>query len=127
MSFIKKLFSGPDTLNKAMDAVVKGGDALILTEEEKIQYKQEAMKLHLAITEKVANESTPTALSRRYVAFTVLMPFAFLHIGAAFLYLFGWDLKGDDWLEIAKNFEWPTFAVIGFYFGTHVVKGLKGK
>jgi len=127
MGMIKKFFSAPDTLGKAVDAVVKGGDALMLTDEERIQYNLKAMETHLAITEKIANESTPTALSRRYVAFTVLAPYVFLCLGSAFLYLFGYEVKADKWLEIARLFEWSSLAVVAFYFGTHLAKGLKGK
>jgi len=127
MGIITKLLGNSDTLGKATDAVINGADVLKLTEEERVQYNLKAMETHLAITEKIANESTPTALSRRYVAFTVLAPWVFLCIGSALLYLFGIDAKADKWLELAGLFEWPSLAVVAFYFGTHMTKALKGK
>lgn len=127
MGIVSKFLSGPDTLNKAVDAVIKGGDALKLTDEERVQYNLDAMKTHLAITEKVANESTPTALSRRYVAFTVLVPWVFFCLGSGIMFLFEADAKADKWLELAGLFEWPSLAVVAFYFGTHMTKALKGK
>lgn len=111
-------FLTPKGADKALDAIVKGGDALVLTAEEKLQYTQKAMELHLQITEKVANESTPTAISRRIVALMVLTPFVFLSVGGAIL-----DIP--RWAEAASPFEYPSLAVVAFYFGAHVAKNLK--
>lgn len=117
-------FLTPKGADKALDAIVKGGDALVLTKEEKLQYQQEAMKIHLQITEKIANESSPTAISRRIVGLMVLVPFAFLTVGGAVIFPLS-ETVSDHWLEIAKLFEWPSLAVVGFYFGGHIVKNLK--
>jgi hypothetical protein len=104
--------------DKALDAIVKGGDALVLTSEEKLQYQQEAMRLHLKVVETIANESSPTAISRRVVALFVLFPFTFLSIGGAVL-----DIP--RWTEAASPFEMPSLAVVAFYFGGHIAKSLK--
>jgi hypothetical protein len=111
-------FLSPKGAEKVLDAVVKGGDALVLTAEEKLQYQQEAMRLHLQIVEKCANESTPTSLSRRYIAFTILFPWVILNLGGSFL-----DIP--RWIEAASTFEMPSLAVVAFYFGSHVAKNLK--
>lgn len=118
-------FLSPKGAEKALDAIVSGGDALVLTDEERIQYKQKAMELHLKLTEKIANESAPTAISRRIVGLMVLVPFAFLSVGGAILFPIS-EKVSEHWLEISQNFEYPSLAVVAFYFGSHVAKNLSG-
>lgn len=117
-------FLTPKGADKALDAIVKGGDALVLTKEEKLQYQMKAMELHLQITEKIANESTPTAISRRIVGLMVLAPFAFLSLGGAVIFPLS-EKVSEHWLEISQSFEYPSLAVVAFYFGGHIAKSLK--
>ncbi len=123
---IRSWLSAPKTLDKIVDTLVKGGDALILTDEERIQYNIKAAELHLKLTEKIGNESTPTALSRRYVAFTVLFPFAGLNILSAILAVFDMTIQSALVFKVAENFEMPSLAVVAFYFGSHIAGKLKG-
>jgi hypothetical protein len=117
-------FLTPKGADKALDAIVKGGDALVLTKEEKLQYTQKAMQMHIDLTSKIAQESTPTAISRRVCGLMVLVPFAFLTVGGAIIFPLS-EAVSEQWLEIAKLFEWPSLAVVGFYFGGHIAKSLK--
>jgi len=121
LSFLK----APKVLDKTMNAIISGGDKLILTEEERLDYNAKAAELHLKLTEKIGNESAPTAVSRRVVGLMVLCPFAFLSIGGAGLYGLSPDMA-KHWLLVAENFQLPSLTVIAFYFGSHVAKSLKG-
>ena len=119
---------------KAMDAVIKGGDALMLTDEERIQYTQKATELYLDHMKVVSEQSTPTSISRRYVAMTVLVPFVLLIMGSAILHAIGVFIdfeppKYDQILALAKhwgslakdNFGFAVSSVIIFYYGPHAL------
>lgn len=120
-SFLK----APATIDKIANAVISGGDALILTDEERIQYNLKASEIHLKLTEKIGNESTPTAISRRIVGMMVLGPFAFLSIAGALIYPLSVEVS-KHWLLVADNFQMPSLAVVTFYFSSHAIKALKG-
>lgn len=113
----------PKTATKALDALVKTGDALVLTEEEKAGFRQKQMELHLEIQKQIAQESAPTAISRRVVGLMVLVPFAFLSVGGAIISGFNAE-AGKHWLEVSTTFEWPSLAVVAFYFGSHIAKNV---
>jgi len=120
LSFLK----APKTLDKATDAIVSGVDKLKLTDEERLDYQIKAAELHLKLTEKIGNESTPTAISRRIVGLMVLGPFAFLNLGSAILYGLT-PTTAAHWLKLAENFENPALGVVMFYFGSHIVGALR--
>jgi hypothetical protein len=124
---LMSFFKSADVLGKVTDAVVKGGDALILTDEERIQYNQKAAELHLELTKQIGKESSPTAVSRRIVAMTVLVPFVLLKVGSALIYWWGDIQTSIHWEEVASDFEYPSLAVVAFYFGTHLAGKLTGK
>lgn len=128
------LFKTASTVDTAVNAIVKGADALVLTDEERINYNLKAAELHLKLTEQVGKESTPTSISRRIVAMTVLVPFVFLKVGSAVIYLIG--SLGDEingslinvsthWNLAAQDFSIPAGAVVVFYFGGHIASKLK--
>lgn len=121
---IKSWLSAPKTLDKITDAIISGGDKLMLTEEERLDYNQKAAELHLKLTEQIGKESAPTAISRRVVGLMVLGPFAFLSIGGAVIYSISPDMS-KHWLLVAENFEMPSLAVVAFYFGSQALKTLK--
>lgn len=121
LSFLK----APKTLDKVTDAIISGGDKLMLTDEERLDYNIKAAELHLKLTEKIGNESAPTSVSRRVVGLMVLAPFAFLSIGGAILYPLN-EAMSQHWLLVAENFQMPSLAVISFYFSSHAIKALKG-
>jgi hypothetical protein len=122
---IRDWLSAPKTLDKVTDAIISGGDKLMLTDEERLDYNIKAAELHLKLTEKIGNESAPTSVSRRVVGLMVLAPFAFLSIGGAILYPLN-EAMSQHWLLVAENFQMPSLAVVAFYFGSHIAGKLKG-
>lgn len=128
------LFKAGKAIDTVTDAVVKGADALILTEEERLNYNLKAAELHLRLTEQVGKESTPTSISRRIVAMSVLLPFGLLKIGSAILYLIasvGNEINGAlinvslHWNTTSGDFNNAVAAVVIFYFGGHIASKIK--
>ena len=117
---IMSLFKSGDIVGQVADSVLKGADALVLTDEERIQYNIKAAEIHLKLTEQIGRESTPTSISRRIVAMTVLVPFVFLKVGSALLYSVEAYAVADHWQKVSSDFEYPSLAVVAFYFGSHI-------
>ena len=128
------------TSNKAMDAIIKGGDALIFTEEERAKFEQKKSEIWLEVQKTVANQSTPTSISRRVVAMAVLAPFVFLIIGSALLSAVGVFIDFEPersaeifvlakhWMDLAtENFGFAVSSVVVFYYGPHMIEKFKGK
>jgi len=122
-SFLK----APKTIDKMLDAVIKGGDALVFTAEEKAEFNQKASEIYLKHMELVGKESSPTSMSRRIIAILVVSPFVFLTLGSALLDLAGKPEIANHWQELAMtDYSSLVLAVVVFYFGTHVLGKLKG-
>jgi len=137
MGWFKNLISAPKTVDKALDAIVKGGDALIFTEEEKAEYNQKSSELYLKHVELTNKESSPTSIARRNIALIITIPFVFLTIGSAIWMAVATFIEENDlqksvndlathWQNLAmEDYSTLVMMVAVFYFGTHVVKGLK--
>lgn len=86
MTFWKRLFSSPDTIGKAVDAVIDTGDALFYTDEEKAENNMKVFELKL----KAAEATQGSRLARRLLAvmftgvflFGVLLCFLFVILAA---------------------------------------------
>ncbi len=133
MGWFKNLISAPKTIDKALDAVVKGGDALIFTEEEKAEFHQKGSELYLKHIELTNKENSPTSLARRQISLLITIPFVFLTLGSGVFHAVGGYFEKPVLTEVAVHWQklamddYSTLVmmVAVFYFGTHVVKGLK--
>jgi len=100
-------------------------DNAFYTDQEKAVHAGELFQGWLRMQEVVANQSSPTALSRRYIAWSVVglvwlaavLCFGLVLIGN------GHETKVNEIVEVVKalQFGWGFVAVIVFYFGTHVL------
>jgi hypothetical protein len=122
LSFLK----APEAMNKAFDAVIKGGDALVYTEEEKAEMRKEMSQIYLKHIETTNKENTATSIARRWLSMVITVPFVFLTMGSAILDLFGMSEIGDHWQELAmEDYSNLVMMVAIFYFGNHMVKSFK--
>lgn len=116
----------PETMSKAMDAVIKGGDALVYTEEEKSEMRKKMAEIHLKHIETTNKENTATSIARRWLAMVITVPFVFLTLGSAILDLVGKKEVGNHWQELAMaDYSNLVMMVAIFYFGNHMVKSFK--
>lgn len=141
LSFLK----APEMMGKAMDAVIKGGDALVYTEEEKAEMRMKMAEIQMKHIELTNQENTATSIARRWLAMVIAVPFVFLTVGSAIFYAFGaflgervlgdkgqstydhWAIAvSEHWQELAmEDFATLTMMVAVFYFGNHMVKSLR--
>ena len=117
MGLLKRLFAGPDTAAKLVDAGVKGIDAAWWTAEEKSEWTLKFM---------MATQSQNVA--RRFIAFLVISVFLFLLIVAALVWpispVYAVFIMND---VVGVHLSTIVGVIIGFYFLTHTVRSINGK
>ena len=115
MGLLKRLFAGPDTAGKIVDAGIKGLDAAWFTAEEKAEFTLKYM---------LATQSQNVA--RRLIALLVIAVFLFLLILAAAVYPISPDYSGFIMTKVVDaKLSTITGIIIGFYFLTHATRELK--
>jgi hypothetical protein len=122
LSFLK----APEAMDKAMDVVMKGGDAIIYTEEEKAEMRKKMAEIQLKHIELTNQENTATSIARRWLSMVITVPFVILTLGSAILELVGMESVSDHWQELAmEDYSTLVMMVAMFYFGNHMVKSFK--
>jgi len=104
-------------------------DNAFYTDQERAVHAAKLFSGWLRMQEVVATQSSPTALSRRYIAWSVV---GLVWIAAVLCFTLvlignGHEAKVDEIVEVVKSlqFGWGFVAVIVFYFGTHVISKIK--
>ena len=115
MRLLKRLFAGPDTAAKLVQAGIDGIDAAVWTKEEKAGWVVKYMEATQAQN-----------LARRLIACMVFAVFLFLLIVATV----AWPLIPEySEFIIDKIISFHLSALVGgigiFYFGTHLIKAGK--
>ncbi|MEW8027836.1 MAG: hypothetical protein AB2806_08865 [Candidatus Thiodiazotropha sp.] len=119
MSLWSSLFAAPEVLSKGTDAVIKAGDAIVFTEEE----KSRANLMTLEWVLKYHEASKGSNLARRLLAIMVVGVFLFLILVVAALYMIGADLMAAKLFGLVSNtLDWPVTTIIAFYFTSGMVK-----
>ena len=119
MSFLTRLFGSGETVNKAVDAVVDGVDAMFFTEEEKSRANAEILQLKI----EWAKATTGSRLARRVLAFMFSGAFLLLILAAAAFGIWGTQEDSKFLLNLAENtLAIPVSVILGFYFATQLVR-----
>jgi hypothetical protein len=114
MSFFSRLFSAPDAVSKTVDAVVKTGDMLVFTEEEKSIANQKTLDWLLQFHE----ASSGSRLAQRYLSIMFSATFLMLVLLAGGFIAFGMKERGADIVAlISETLSWPVGAIVAFYYG----------
>jgi len=125
MSFLSFL-KAPATIDKALDAVIRGGDALVYTEEEKAEMRKRMAEIHLKHIEATSGENNHTSIARRWFATVITIPFIFLTVGSAIFDALGMEEIANHWQELAMtDYSNLVMMIAVFYLGTHSIKALK--
>ena len=123
MNILSNLFATPETIDKAVDAVINTGDKLWVTEEERIEFTQKKQEWYLRYLESTQSQN----VSRRLIAVIVTALWSTLIVA-------GVIAKSLDAVEVSTfifntlkdNVNTPFSIVMAFYFAAHVVGKLKG-
>lgn len=118
MSFWKNLFSAPEVVSKATDAVINTGDALVFTEEE----RSEANMRQLEWVLEFHKASTGSNLARRWIAVMTTAIFLLLVVMTAILTVLGWGNTEALMGLISETLVVPMGLIMGFYFTSGIVR-----
>tara|TARA_R110002020_G_scaffold444120_2_gene655474 strand:- start:1729 stop:2115 length:387 start_codon:yes stop_codon:yes gene_type:complete len=126
LGWLSKLAGKSDLLDK----VATGIDALILTDEERVKYNQKKQELYLELEKEVNKQCLPRALTRRYIALMVTIPYivivvikCLVEFASAFGIINAADLSSVNVTLEALTI--PFTSIIIFYYGTHVLSAIK--
>lgn len=101
--------------DKTADGIIAGIDKAFYTDEEKAEARQKWFSGWLALQQTIANESTPTAISRRVLAFMIMGVFLSLIVLGIAL----WKID-REWSRVVfdgvDRLEWMATAVAATYF-----------
>jgi hypothetical protein len=117
MSILKWFQGGGAAVEKITDAVIKSGDMLVFTDEEKAIGRAESRAMYMKFLELSRNENSIKSITRRIIAFAVIGEWLLLLNIAVGLVLAGKpDLAEPVFVVLAEIF-WLVFAIGSFYFG----------
>jgi len=126
--WFKGLLSAPKALDVITEAVRKGVDGIgkcFFTDQEKAEFTLEAAKMWVRVQETIANENTVRSMTRRILAVLILGTFLSLLVCAGLVYPW-FPLWSAFLLSLAKQLGGVAMAITAFYFGVHLLRGLKG-
>jgi hypothetical protein len=113
MSIFSSLFSAPEAISKTVDAVIRSGDALVFTEEEKSISNQKKLDWLL----KFHQASSGSNIARRLLAVMFSAVFLYHVMLVSTLYLLGKKTVAADILTlITDTLVQPIGIMIAFYF-----------
>jgi hypothetical protein len=112
MGIIAKLLGMDKVVEKGADLI----DEAFETSQEKTEARQQWFATYLDLQKVIANESTPTALSRRILAFMIMGVFLFLVLFGAVLWKFDPLWSAQIFEQAVGRLEWLAGAVGATYF-----------
>lgn len=122
IDLIRNIFAGPQSAGKMLDAVIKTGDKLFYTDEEKSEMSAKARDWYL----KYLETTQPQNLARRLIAIIVSAVWGlFVLIGGL---AWNFDPEYSDFMLVylSETVNLPFSIIIGFYFGGHALQKLVG-
>ena len=114
------LFGNAKVVDKAVDAVIRTGDSLFFTEEERSNASHKILEWKIRYAEATQNQS----ISRRII--TIGVTAMWLLVGAVTLLAkgLGYDAYADFAFKFLVDVVMQPFSIIlAFYFLAHIAKG----
>lgn len=129
MGFFSKLFSSSKSVEQTVETVNKGVyngiDMMFFTDEEKNTMSNEAqgkiLDFHLALAEKVRDESSIRSITRRILAVMIMSVWVLLVLAAAVLIIIGKKEEFDAIMALLATISSIVLSVVVFYFGPEVI------
>ena len=120
MGILSILTGNSKAASKILDASISGIDKLVLTEEEKLDYRKDTQKMYLEFVKISASESTAQSVSRRLICLPVVYVWLILVVAHTVLSVIGVE-GAESIAATVQTMNVPALAAIGFYVGRHMV------
>lgn len=119
--------AGSDSASKVLDAGIAGIDALVLTDEEKMELNKKLGDQWVELQKTLGPETTIRAVTRRILSVLIMGSYIVLCMGAAAVYKFD-AAYTTVLLSIADGkFGVMALGVAAFYFGPYMIGQFMGK
>lgn len=130
MGLLDKLIpfvGGKVDVGKTADNLLSKLDDSKFTEQEKAMYKKEIIQSSMDFYKLTLNENTTRSKTRRNIAHAIIINITVLFWLCLVLIMKNIEVtKIINLVEVFK-FGWAFISVIGFYFGTHLLRSYNGK
>lgn len=134
MSIFSWLSNAPDKaidlISKTGSAVASGIDKIVLTEEEKQDFKikkaeltAKAMESVIEIHKTIASESSIRSITRRMLAVSFIGVYLLLIVGASIVYQFSPEYA-SHLFKNADSMDTVVMTIVIFYFGYYAIGNL---
>jgi len=128
MGFFSKVFDDKDVTQTLTKGLYDGIDKAVFTDEEKADMKIKTAQHFLNLLK--AYE--PFKLARRFLALTVTIPYVFVWLISAGMFVWGGSTGDNNIVEVSKELaKWnnevlgmPVALILGFYFSGGMVEGI---
>ena len=122
LSAIAGLFGSGKTVEKGLDMVSSGLDALVFTDQEKTVANQKVLDWKL----KWIAATGPQSVARRVISYIIVGLWAYIVLLAVHLHLLDMKTEAMFLFKVLKDvLHWPFITIIGFYFAAHIVRANK--
>lgn len=112
---------------KVTTGIMSGIDKAWYTDQEKSQEIIGLIKSHSDFVLKTLDESSIRSVTRRWVALGIMSCFSVGFLACFFGALLGLgDVTKAVEVAVAFQVPWLMLMVAGFFFGTHMIRGIKG-
>lgn len=119
MSLWSSIFSAPAIVEKSVDAVIKSGDALVFTEEERSQANLKQLDWIL----EYHKASVGSNLARRFIAVMTMGVFLLMVLLVSGLYISGLTAIATSVYKIIIDILMvPVGMILAFYFSSGMVR-----
>ena len=118
-SMISGMFGSSKNVEKGLDMVSSGLDALIFTDEEKTVANQKVLDWKL----KWISATGAQSVARRVISYVIVGLWSYIVLLAAHLHLLGMTKESEFLFRVLKDvLHWPFITIIGFYFAAHMIR-----
>ena len=124
MGFLGRIFGNPETVDRAVDGLIKGVDSMFYTKQEKAQANQQLLEAKIEFV----RATQGSRLARRVLAFMVVGTWLLMMIFGLVMNAFGnVELSRHAYEVATESLGTPVAIIIGFYFATSMISTAKGK
>lgn len=120
-SIFRWFSAGSESASKVLDAGIRGIDALVLTDEEKLNMHKALGEQWIELQKTLGPETTIRAVTRRILSVAIMGGYLLFILAAAVAYPFSPEYTNLLLSIVDGYFGLMAIGVAGFYFGPYMV------
>lgn len=122
MGLLSLFTSGSKAVDKGLDMLDRGLDAMVFTDEEQSVKNQKVLDWKL----KWIQATGPQSKARRFITYVIVSLWVYLVVLGIHLRLFGYKEQADYIFKMLNEVvHWPFITIVAFYFAAHLARNSK--